>query len=494
MYTSEDTGKTVVDLFSHSPSTIHLVGPAGPVSVSGKEVAEAGSAFGWWLRDQGVARGERVAVWADNGLAYLQALAGCADAGLTLVNVNTRYSRAEATDLIGRSGASVVLTDRVDSIGATGDDQPLVVDADKTLPQVAPDGRSDASEVAPFVVFTTSGTTSKPKMVLHQQRSITEHAHDVAGGMGLRRDDVVLLAMPLCGVFGLTTLTGALAAGCDVVVPARFDVDVYADLITRHRITVTHGSDDMYHRLLEVGADLSSLRMAGYGAFNNSLVDVAARAEEAGATLLGLYGMSEVQALFAARNPGDPLAIRAKAGGRLISVAAECRTKNDELQLRGPSLFTGYLAEGGAKIDLPMTEQSFDGAWFRTGDLAEIEGTEGFHYLARMGDSLRLGGFLVAPAEIESTLNAVEGIDQSQVVAVDRPSGARPVAFVVTVPGCDLSTLEERAIEHCSSQLARYKVPVRVVPIDEFPTTPSANGTKIQKTRLREMGETILNR
>ena len=90
---------------------------------------------------------------------------------------------------------------------------------------------------------------------------------------------------------------------------------------------------------------------------------------------------------------------------------------------------------------------------------------------------MRLGGFLVAPAEIEAVIQAIDGIDAVQVVAVDRPSGARPVAFVV---GGDIPD-ETTAIARCAERLARYKVPVRVIELDEFPTTPSANGTSAPK-------------
>ncbi|MEZ5280206.1 MAG: AMP-binding protein [Acidimicrobiales bacterium] len=484
--------ETVVDLFATSASTLHLVDNDGPVELTGKELAASGSAFGWWLRQNGVGRGDRVAVWSDNGRAYLEALAGCADAGLTLVNVNTRYGPAEVADLMRRSGCRALISDRLDDLDTQSLGLAATVDANLALPQAAPVGRSDASPVAPFVVFTTSGTTSKPKMVLHQQRSISAHAYDVAGSMGLRRNDTVLLAMPLCGTFGLTTLTCALAAGCDIVVPRRFDVDGFARLIADHHVTVTFGSDDMFHRLIEADADLTGIRLGGYAAFNSSLDDIVQRAEERGARLVGLYGMSEVQALFAARNPDDAAEARARAGGRLVSRSADCRVIDGELQLHAPRLFTGYLAEGGAKIDIALTEASFDRGWFCTGDLAEMEAADSFHYQARMGDSLRLGGFLVAPAEIEAALNELDDIEASQVVAVDRPSGARPVAFVIARQGADTAQLERKAIDHCNSRLARYKVPVRVVAIEEFPTTPSANGTKIQKVKLRRVAASLL--
>ena len=105
-----------------------------------------------------------------------------------------------------------------------------------------------------------------------------------------------------------------------------------------------------------------------------------------------------------------------------------------------------------------------------------------------MGDVLRLGGFLVSPTEIEQVVMRVAGIEAVQVVSVDLPGGARPVAFVIAPGGVQ----EAHVIEQCGRHLARYKVPVRVLVLDEFPTTASPNGTKIQKVKLRALAHSVL--
>ena len=105
-----------------------------------------------------------------------------------------------------------------------------------------------------------------------------------------------------------------------------------------------------------------------------------------------------------------------------------------------------------------------------------------------MGDAIRLGGFLVAPAEIEGAIATFNGITGVQVVAVERPDGARPVAFVTGQP----SLSENAMISALSISLAIYKVPVRIITLDSFPTTPSANGDKIQLVRLRALANELL--
>ena len=154
------------------------------------------------------------------------------------------------------------------------------------------------------------------------------------------------------------------------------------------------------------------------------------------------------------------------------------------MQLRGPSLFEGYLADGGAEIDRELTDRHFDGPWFRTGDIAREDGPKSFEYITRMGDVMRLGGFLVAPTEVESVLLDHPSIDQAQVVAVGLEQGARPVAFVILAEGVD-EVDEASVIDHCQATLARFKCPVRVLAIDAFPVTDGPNGVKIQRAELR---------
>lgn len=437
---------------------------------SSRALVEEGCRLAAWLGHRGFERGDRVAIRMPNGADYLRLLVACAAGGFVAVSVNTRYSVAEVDELIRRTGARIVQLD-AEPVGW------------RRHHPIDPIGRADD----PFVVFTTSGTTSRPKLALHRQHSITDHAADAAACFRYDTDDTVLVAMPLGGTFGLTSLTAAVAGGSRIVV-TDYDTARTALLIATERVTCVNGSDDMFHRLLEHGADLSTIRLGGYARFNTSLDGIVERAARAGATLTGLYGMSEVQALFSLRDPGGPPSDRARAGGSLVSPTAACRVIDGELQLRGPSLFAGYLADGGDRIDTDLTDRHFDGEWFCTGDLAEPDGVRSFEYVARIGDVLRLGGFLVGPTEIEQVVMGVDGIEAVQVVSVDLPGGARPVAFVIAPDGVH----EAQVIEHCARHLARYKVPVRVLALDEFPTTASPNGTKIQKVKLRSLAESVL--
>jgi len=129
--------------------------------------------------------------------------------------------------------------------------------------------------------------------------------------------------------------------------------------------------------------------------------------------------------------------------------------------------------------------------WFRTGDLGRLT-ERGFVYEARMGDTMRLGGFLVAPEEIEAVIQALPGVAGVQVVAATGRGDPVPVAFVQAAGGIKIDAAAVRA--HCLQQLARFKVPERIVLVDAFPVVDSPNGPKVQRVRLREMAEALLRR
>ncbi|MEM7093548.1 MAG: AMP-binding protein [Actinomycetota bacterium] len=464
--------ETVVELLERSTSTI-IEADGGARQCA--DVLEAGRSLAADLAAAGVEPGDRIAIQMANEPTYLELLVAAAVGGFVVMSVNLRFADALADSLIERSGARMVIR--------SASDLPARARDPKGVP--GPDSADDH-----YVIFTTSGTTSAPKLVVHGQRSIAAHAGDVAAAFGYGPDSVVLVPLPLCGVFGFTVVFGALAGNATLILPSAFEADATAAIIEEHAVTSLHGSDDMFHRLLETDRDLSSIESSGYARFNSALDGIVERCDARGIPLSGLYGMSEVQALFAWRGGvGRSIGERWRPAGPLVSPQAQCRVVDDELQLQGPSLFAGYLADGGSEIDRELTDRHFDGPWFRTGDLAVEDGPRSFEYITRMGDAMRLGGFLVAPTEIEGVLLGVDGIEQAQVVAAGTDRGTRPVAFVIT----DGTALDESAaIAHCGETLARFKCPVRVVPVDAFPVTDGPNGVKIQRTELRRRAEALL--
>ncbi len=194
---------------------------------------------------------------------------------------------------------------------------------------------------APCNIFTTSGTTSAPKFVLHRQGAIAGHAQQVARTFGFAAPETLSLAiLPLCGVFGFNQTLATLAAGRPSVLVESYEIEEIARLITRHRPTTMFGSDDMYARLLDLMPGrwpFRSIKWAGYAAFNASLEDLPERAQPRGLRLVGLYGMSEVQALYARQPLKAPVARRKRGGGVPTSPLGHVRVRDPETgELLGP--------------------------------------------------------------------------------------------------------------------------------------------------------------
>lgn len=220
--------------------------------------------------------------------------------------------------------------------------------------------------------------------------------------------------------------------------------------------------------------------------------DVARWGERFGALTSGVYGSSEVFALLLLWADSDPAPRRWLAGGRAAGPETQIRVahpvsgtvlpagQQGELQFRGPTVVDAYLGDAAA-AGRAFTE---DG-WFRSGDLGVTGEEGGTEYICRMGDVLRLRGFLVAPAEIEARLSEHESVDAAKVVGVRGPGGeTRAVAFVVPARGHAADPDELRA--WCAASLAAFKVPAEVRVIGEMPTTSGTNGSKIRVATLRE--------
>jgi fatty-acyl-CoA synthase len=473
------------------------------------------------LRKAGIGAGLRVALWLPNGTDYLAAIFACARLGALAVHINPRFRAAEVGGLLRRTRAVALVT----QWGFAPVDFPAIFSAlpqeDRTalrcvlapqrslnattlagLPVLPLEGnaadaeRDEATAGAPCLTFTTSGTTSGPKLVLHDQQTIAGHAADVARRIGLDAEDAVLLgAVPFCGTFGNAAAMAAAAGGAHIVCMAQFDGAAAAALIRHHLITHLIGGDDMFGRLAAAsgGRSFDSVRFSGFAAFHSSAAVSIAAAEAVGLQPRGLYGSSEVQALFSIADGEN----RQRGGGVPVSAQALLAVRDPdtgtplphggsgELWIDAPSRFVEYL-------DNPLaTARAIDAdGVFRTGDLAHLADV-GFIYEARIGDAMRLGGFLVSPEEIEAVIQAQPGVASVQVVSAS-PGGGDPVpvAFVRPCAGAVLQEATLRAF--CLQQLARFKVPERIVVVDDFPIVESPNGPKVQKVRLCEMAEALL--
>ncbi|MCW5773369.1 MAG: AMP-binding protein [Rhodospirillaceae bacterium] len=489
------------------------------------DLADHGAALAGGLARLGLGAGDRIAIWLPNVPAWLELLFAAGRLGAVAVAVNTRFRAVEIADIVHRSRARALAVwpgfRGIDFLGILESVDPealarletlILYDEGEAVPALpgrlqakrlvryaeliaaagpAPDAGSPQAGAA---IFTTSGTTKAPKFVLHSQRRLVDHARDVATAFGFAAPDATMMqALPFCGVFGLSQALATVAASRPMVLMPTFDAEAAAPLIRDQRVTHMNGTDAMFRQLLDAASEpqpFPSLRRAGFAAFGGDPDALVALGDRRGVSFAGLYGMSELQALYACQSPSAPATQRARAGGVPVSPLAKVRVRDPatgailpegqagEIEAAGPSLMAGY-ADDPAATSAAFTPDGF----LRTGDLGYAT-RDGFVFLARMGDALRLGGFLVNPSEIEAHLDAHPAVAASQVVGARTPRGDSAVAFVIKRAAAE--TTEADLVAHCRAGLAAFKCPAAIVFLDAFPVTESANGIKIQRTKLRD--------
>lgn len=496
----------------------------GETTQSFEDLSERSRSIAAGLQRRGVGPGDTVALWLLNEPDWLAVFFACARLGAVTLAVNTRFRSTELVDMIGRTRpkaifypprlGSVSFADLVaEAVGAVSVPPVLEVVAG---PDAGPGaltlrdlmdrpGALLAADLTPAdgaVMFATSGTTSAPKFVLHPHRSIVDHARNVAADFFMTdAESVMLQALPYCGVFGFCQAMAALAGGRPSVVMDKFDPGMAGELIAAYRVTHFNATDEMLTAIAGTSSPemRSSLRLIGAASFNRGPETLAGLAADHGLPIVGLYGMSEVQALYARRDLGDPPETRFCGGGTPVSPAAAIRVRDPgtgdvlkagesgELELRGPSLLTAYFGDPAATA-AAMTEDGF----VRTGDLGHLDEEGAFTFESRMGDALRLGGFLVNPDEISSFIESIDDVVACVVVGVRADGRQRAAAFVNIRKGAAFDP--ESALSQCRDHLAPFKVPVILHALDEFPVADSPNGVKIQRGELRRVAGELLEK
>jgi len=472
------------------------------------------------LRRAGISHGDRVAVWLPNSLQWMVTTLALSRLGAVTVSVNTRFRSVEVQDIVGRAGCKALVlwpgfkgidfkgilagTDpatmaRLETIITVGGDDETLIDglehfAYGDLGDHDPYSDLNADGETPSHIFTTSGTTSAPKFVLHKQATLVRHGHDVVRAFGYDKPAAkVLQATPFCGVYGFSQAMGALAAGIPNIIMRLFTAADAVQLISDHQITQFNVGDDMLATMLAASADdadFASLEFMGVAIFNPGLEGIAAEAEKRGIRAYGLYGMSEVFALFSKQPDDLPVGERRLGGGHPVCVEASVRVRDSEtgdllndgsdgeIEIFTPNMLVEYADNPDA------TAAAFtDDGYFRTGDVGHLRADGSFVFIARAGDVMRIAGFLVSPAEIEDHILRLDGIDACQAVdAADEDAKPRVIAFVRGNHIPDEATV----IAHCKAGLANFKVPTRVIAVPDFPMADGANGKKVQKAVLRE--------
>jgi len=450
------------------------------------------------LRARGVRPGDVVAVLMKNSAAFVEIALATSHLGAVLLPVNYRLSAAEVGYIADHAGAVLLFVDEELAASAAGAAARIVVDAAAqadasrlagNVTAVDTPHASDPQDL--FRLMYTSGTTDRPKGVMHTYDNYVWKCLDHVGALGLAGDDRLLVVGPLyhVGAFDLPGLALLLVGGM-LVVLRDFDAEATLSLVERERITGAWMAPVMLTRTLAAAPartrDLTSLRWVVGGGDRTpegrirEFTSVFPRAR-----YIDAYGLTETCSGDTMMQAGREIEKIGSAGRALAHVDIEIRDdegaplpagSTGEICLRGPKVTQGYWK------DPERTAASRHGEWFRTGDVGHLD-ADGFLFLTdRKKDMIISGGENIASAEIERVLQMRPEIEDVAVIGVpDAQWGERPLAVVVLRAG---ATLDATALNaHCLAHLARFKVPKDFVARPALPRNPSG---KLLKRVLRE--------
>ena len=490
-------------------------GAAAPGLYTWNDIDHATAKIANLFANIGLPKGARVAAQVDKSPEALFVYLATLRAGLVYVPLNPAYREAEMAHFIADAEPGVVVCGRQNfswvsrlafvagrgescrhvftlddrSEGAVGtliERAAFCADAFATV-------SSEPDDLA--AILYTSGTTGRSKGAVLSHGNLAANALTLRDYWQWRRADVLLHTLPIFHVHGLFVAAGgALLSGSKMIWLPKFDVA--QTLAHLSRATVFMGVPTFYTRLLaEPHFDRAACRnvrlfVSGSAPLSNSTFD--AFAARTGQPIVERYGMSETNML--ASNPVDGERIGGTVGPPLPGVAIRIVNDADKpreagvighVQVRGPNVFSGYwrLPEKTA------AEFTADG-WFRTGDMGKlgVANLRGAGYLTIAGRSKDLiitGGLNVYPKEDEAALEAIAGVAEAAVIGVPHADfGEAVVAVVVrTKTHGDGECNAGAIIELLKPRIANFKVPKRIVFVDELPR--NAMG-KVQKNLLRE--------
>ena len=450
----------------------------GPLRFTFVEIVERIRCAAGAFADLGVAKGDRVAIWAPNSAEWIIAAFGLLTAGGVLVPVNTRFKTEEAGDIVGRSGAEAVLVQK----GFLGQDYtapagtPVIDLKSEFLSSGSPCERTVSGTDIADVIF-TSGTTGRPKGAMMNHQQTLRMYEEWATLADLREGDRYLQINPYFHTFGLKAgLITSFLRGATMLPVAVFDVDTVVDLIERERITMLPGPPTLYHSLLTVRdkARLSTLRAGVTGAADIP-VELVRRihGELPFQTLMTGYGLTEAGNVTLSR-PGDSFEEVATTAG-LPCEGVEVRIADDgEVLVRGYGVMQGYLDEPEA-----TARAIDDDGWLHTGDLGNFDDAGRLRVVGRKKDMFIVGGFNAYPAEIEGFLLEHPAVAQAAVIGIpDDRLGQVGKAFVVA----KTKVSEDELLVWCRERMAGFKAPRSIEFLDELPL--NATG-KVMKDQLR---------
>lgn len=470
------------------------------------DIASSSAKLANFLTEIGIKPGDRVSVQVEKSPQSLCLYLACLQAGFVYHPLNLGYKAAELDYFLGNAEPSVLICDsrNVDSLQPTVSSNnikhllTLDTSGDGSLIERSADSndefttvQSDADDLAALLY--SSGTTGRPKGIMLTHENLHANMKALQEAWAFTDSDRLLHALPIFHVHGLFVALGCvMLSGASMRWLATYDVDEVIRYLPE--CTVMMGVPTYYTRLLRdknFGAQVcENVRLFISGSaplLAETFADFEART---GHRILERYGMTETN-----MNTSNPYAGMRKPGTvgpplpgvevRIVDDQGIEVAANDigNLQVRGPNVFKGYW-----KMPDKTADDFSDDGFFDTGDKGSIDDDGYVSIVGRAKDLVISGGLNVYPKEVEIFIDDVTGVKESAVIGVPHADfGEAVVAVVVLEPGAEI--VEDDVITACKENIANFKVPKRVLFVDELPRNTMA---KVQKNELRKTYKDLL--
>jgi malonyl-CoA/methylmalonyl-CoA synthetase len=451
------------------------------------------------LASLGVRPGDRVAVQVEKSPENLLLYLATIRAGAVFLPLNTAYTLAELEYFIGDAQPSLVVCDpaveggvtalatrlgaRVATLDAAG--QGGLADLAAGQPDGFETVAREAGDLA--AICYTSGTTGRSKGAMLTHGNLVANARTLVALWRFTAADVLIHALPIYHVHGLFVATNVvMAAGASMIFRAKFDAAEALSLMPR--ASVLMGVPTFYTRLLGQPG-LTRQGTAAMRLFISGSAPLLAETHRAfetrtGQAILERYGMTETG--MNTSNPYDGARVAGTVGPPLPDVSlritdAETAAPMPQgeigmIEVKGPNVFAGYW-----RMPEKTAAEFRPGGWFITGDLGKIDEAGYVHIVGRGKDLIISGGLNVYPKEVESEIDALDGVVESAVVGLPHPDLGEGVTAVIATGG-KAGLTEAQVLAALAERLARFKQPKRVLFVDDLPR--NAMG-KVQKALLR---------
>jgi long-chain acyl-CoA synthetase len=475
--------------------------PQKPAVICGEQIVSyetldrATDALARWLLRQGLETGDRLAIHWWNSAELVNLYFACFKAGVVAVPLNTRLKAPEIAYILQHSKAKLCFSqpELAPLCEEARAECPDLRHIYTQLPQLeaAPDESAPLPKVTPdriAAVLYTSGTTARPKGVMHTHISLTGSG-TLMCSLGLGGRDVFLSLTQLAHISALgCVLLPAISSGATVVLIRVFDAAVCLDLIERWRCTYTAVLPAMLRFVVEEQGrnprDVGSVRVCICGG-DTVPVPLQERFQALfGIPVREIYGMTESVPITCIPEG----ALRAGSVGPALE-AVDIRVMDlagggeagdgcaGELQVQSPANCVGYWDDPRA------TAETFHNGWLRTGDLIRRDADGFLWFEGRVKQIIIRGGSNISPQEVEEALYHHPGVLEAGVIGMPDPEyGEKVIAFVALREGHQATERELR--DFARRRVADYKTPERIFFLSALPKGLTG---KVQRRELKEM-------